>query len=58
MLKKVGSNFVVRDRTLCVAYSSPFGLVAQTTPKENWLPLSDELRTYFERSGLPLSTSS
>ena len=31
---------------------SGFSLVAQSEPREKWLPLADVLRTYFERSGL------
>jgi len=52
LLKTVGSNFTLNHRRLCVTYGLPFGLVAQTDPRNDWLALSDELRTYFEGQSL------
>ena len=54
-LRRVGSNVVLDNRTLSLAYTSPFELVAQTGVERNWRALADDLRTYFERSGLPTS---
>jgi hypothetical protein len=47
-LKNLGSNFFLKDRTLSFSYASPFHLVAKSDPIKNWLPLSDEIRTYFQ----------
>ena len=55
LLKTVGSNFTLKERRLCVTYGLPYNLVAETDARNDWLALSDELRTYFERSGLPES---
>lgn len=37
LLKTVGSNFTLNHRRLCVTYGLPFGLVAQTDPRNDWL---------------------
>ena len=37
-LKTVGSNFTLNHRRLCVTYGLPFELVAQTDPRNDWLP--------------------
>jgi hypothetical protein len=39
-LKNLGSNFVLKDRTLSFSYASPFHLVAQSDPIKNWLPFA------------------
>jgi len=49
-LKNLGSNFVLKDRTLSFSYASPFHLVAKSDPIKVWLPLSDEIRMYFQDS--------
>ena len=36
-LKTVGSNFTLNHRKLCVTYGLPFGLVAQTDARNEWL---------------------
>ena len=38
LLKTVGSNFTLNHRRLCVTYGLPFELVAQTDPRNDWLP--------------------
>ncbi len=45
-LKNLGSNFVVKDSTLCFSYLPPFDRVAKTTLKKNWLAFLDDLRTF------------
>ncbi len=40
-LKTVGSNLMLSNRTLSLAYTSPYQLVAQHAEKRNWGPLSD-----------------
>ena len=42
-LKNLGSNFVLKDRTLSFSYVSPFHLVAKSDPIKNWLPGQDSL---------------
>lgn len=37
-LRTVGSNFALNNRTLCVAYNSPFSLVVQREGWTEWLP--------------------
>ena len=44
-LKNLGSNFVLKDRTLSFSYASPFHLVAQSDPQKNWLPFVQTYRT-------------
>jgi hypothetical protein len=47
VLKKIGSNFLLKDRTVRFSYQSPFDLVAKTIPAKNWLSLADEIRAHF-----------
>jgi hypothetical protein len=49
-LKILGSNFILKNRTLLFSYTYPFHLVVKTDPKKNWLQLSDEIRIYFKES--------
>jgi len=51
-LKKIGSNFFLKELTLLVSYTSPFSLMAETDPSREWRRLSDSIRTYFR--GFPL----
>jgi len=37
LLKNCGSNFVLKDRTICFSYQPPFDLVAKTDPQKDWL---------------------
>ena len=36
ILKNLGSNFLLKDRTLLFTYSYPYHFVAETDPKTNW----------------------
>jgi len=36
ILKIIGSNFLLFDRTLFISYSYPYSLVTETDPAENW----------------------
>jgi hypothetical protein len=45
-LENLGSNFVLKDRTLSFSYASPFHLVAQSDPQKNCL-----LSIHFEPVG-------
>jgi len=47
-LKILGSNLILKDRTLLFSTKKPFFLVAEKGLKGNWLPLSDEIRNYFK----------
>jgi len=47
-LKILGSNFILKDRTLIMKRAYPYELVAKISPPDNWLPLSDEIRNYFK----------
>jgi len=47
-LKILGSNFILKDRTLLFSNKKPFFLLTEKGLKENWLPLSDEIRNYFK----------
>jgi hypothetical protein len=49
-LNLLGSNFVLKDRSLSFTIRRPFDLVAERPPHVNWLRLSDEIRTYFKGS--------
>jgi hypothetical protein len=46
-LRNLGSNFVLKDQTLSLSYTSPFDLVAQTDPTKNWLPQRDDFRNFL-----------
>jgi len=47
-LKNLGSNFVLKDRNLLFSTKKPFFREYEKGLKENWLPLSDEIRNYFK----------
>ena len=47
ILKKIGSNFFLKDLSLLVSYTSPYSLVAGTDPSSEWRRLTDEIRTHF-----------
>jgi DNA invertase Pin-like site-specific DNA recombinase/predicted transcriptional regulator len=49
-LKNLGSNFILKDRTLLFKRAYPYDLVAKISPTKDWLQLSDEIRTYFKES--------
>ena len=40
-LKNLGSNFLLRDRTLLFSMKKPYSLIPGIGLKENWLPLED-----------------
>jgi site-specific DNA recombinase len=40
-LKILGSNFVLKDRTLSMKRAYPYELVAKISPSNSWLPLED-----------------
>ncbi len=37
LLKNLGSNFVVKNRTICFSYLPPFDRAAKNAPLKNWL---------------------
>jgi len=47
-LKILGSNLVLKDRNLLFSTKKPYSLVSGIGLKENWLPLSDDIRNYFK----------
>ena len=49
-LKNLGSNFVLKDRSLLFTTRRPFDLVAERPPHLNWLPVVEELRNWLHNS--------
>jgi hypothetical protein len=49
-LKILGSNFVLKDRTLSFSMKKPFSIVAEKGLPQDWLRLVDEVRTFFKES--------
>jgi hypothetical protein len=47
-LKILGSNPILKDRNLLFSTKKPYSLVSGIGLKENWLPLSDDIRNYFK----------
>ena len=50
ILKIIGSNFLLFDRTLFISYSYPYRFIAEIAPDENWGSLCDKAITYFKGS--------
>jgi len=49
-LLKTGSNFILKNRTLCVSWRSPFSFVEETPTKVEWRGSCDKIRIYFKSS--------
>jgi hypothetical protein len=47
-LKTLGSNFILKDRTLLFSTTKPFDYIVKRKEDNKWLSLSDDLRTYFK----------
>jgi hypothetical protein len=47
-LKKCGSNFILKDRTLSVSWSKPFSLLALGQGLEEWRGLFHKVLTFYE----------
>jgi hypothetical protein len=49
-LKNLGSNFLLKDRTLLFSSKKPFSLLPRKGLDEDLLPFVEEIRTYFKNS--------
>ena len=47
-LKKIGSNFLLHNRTVQFSYNLPFDRTVKYAGSKEWLCLSDEIRSYFQ----------
>jgi hypothetical protein len=47
-LKKCGSNFILKDRTLYVSWGSPFSFVGETPTNVEWRGLFYKVLTFYE----------
>jgi hypothetical protein len=50
ILKEVGSNFVLKDRSLYFSYTKPYDIVAKSQGVLDWRCIAAEIRTYFKGS--------
>ena len=49
-LKKIGSNFILIDRSLKYKRAYPYALLVRTSPYINWLCFANRVRSYFKGS--------
>jgi hypothetical protein len=47
-LKILGSNFILKDRTLLFSSKKPFSLLPRKGLDDDWLSLADEIRDHFK----------